>query len=50
MAIFRKLALSIARSDTESTHSMVARIREMAWSQEYLEKLLFNGSYPPDKA
>jgi hypothetical protein len=29
---------------------MVARIREMAWSQEYLEKLLFNGSYPPDKA
>jgi hypothetical protein len=45
MAFIRKIALSLARSDTGSTRSMVSRIKQMAWSEEYLEHLLFQSGY-----
>jgi hypothetical protein len=40
-AFIRKIALSLARSDTGSTRSMAGRIKQMAWSEAYLEHLLF---------
>jgi predicted transposase YbfD/YdcC len=45
MAYIRKIALTIARSDKESKSSMAGRIKQMAWSDEYLEKLLFNSDF-----
>ncbi|MDR3162089.1 MAG: ISAs1 family transposase, partial [Spirochaetaceae bacterium] len=45
MAFIRKIALSLARSDTESTRSMASRIKQMAWSEEYLEHLLFRSGF-----
>jgi predicted transposase YbfD/YdcC len=41
MAILRKLALTVARSDTETKSSVIGRRKQMAWSNEYLERLLF---------
>ncbi|MDR1250299.1 MAG: ISAs1 family transposase [Treponema sp.] len=45
MAFIRKMALSLARSDTESKRSMASRIKQMAWSEEYLERLLFHSGF-----
>jgi predicted transposase YbfD/YdcC len=44
-ACFRKIALTVARSDKQSTHSVKKRIKQMAWSDEYLEHLLFHSSF-----
>jgi uncharacterized protein YaeQ len=41
MAILRKMALTVARSDTEAKSNIIGRRKEMAWSNEYLERLLF---------
>jgi hypothetical protein len=41
MTILRKLALTVARGDTERKSSIIGRRKQMAWSNEYLEKLLF---------
>jgi predicted transposase YbfD/YdcC len=41
MAFIRKTALAIARSDTETKSSVAGRIKQMAWSESYLEQLLF---------
>jgi predicted transposase YbfD/YdcC len=41
MAFIRKIALTVARSDTETKSSVVGRIKQMAWSESYLEQLLF---------
>jgi predicted transposase YbfD/YdcC len=41
MAIMRKLALTVARADTETKSSIIGRRKQMAWSDEYLERLLF---------
>ena len=41
MAFIRKIALTIARSDTETKSSVAGRIKQMAWSESYLEQLLF---------
>jgi hypothetical protein len=41
MAILRKLALTVARADTETKSSIIGRRKQIAWSNEYLEKLLF---------
>ena len=41
MAILRKLALTVVRADTESKSSIIGRRKQMAWSNEYLERLLF---------
>jgi predicted transposase YbfD/YdcC len=46
MNILRKIALTIARSDTSSKSSMASRIKQMAWSDSYLENLLFLSSFP----
>jgi predicted transposase YbfD/YdcC len=45
MAFIRKIALTVARSDTETKSSVVGRIKQMAWSDEYLEKLLFHSTF-----
>ena len=45
MSFIRKIALTIARSDTESKSSVAGRIKQMAWSDEYLEQLLFASSF-----
>jgi hypothetical protein len=45
MAFIRKIALSLARSDTGSTRSMASRIKQMAWSEEYLEQVLFRSGF-----
>jgi uncharacterized protein YaeQ len=41
MAFIRKITLTIARSDTETKSYVAGRIKQMAWSEEYLEQLLF---------
>ena len=41
MAFIRKIALTVARCDTGSKSSVAGRIKEMAWSESYLERLLF---------
>jgi uncharacterized protein YaeQ len=41
MTILRKIALTVARSDTETKSSIIGRRKQMAWSNEYLEHLLF---------
>jgi hypothetical protein len=41
MAILRKLALTVAHADTETKSSIIGRRKQMAWSNEYLERLLF---------
>jgi predicted transposase YbfD/YdcC len=41
MAVIRKIALTIARADTETKSSIASRIKQMAWSESYLEQLLF---------
>jgi uncharacterized protein YaeQ len=45
LSFIRKIALSLARSDTESSRSMASRIKQMAWSEEYLEGLLFHSGF-----
>jgi hypothetical protein len=45
MAFIRKIALTAARSDKESKSSVAGRIKQMAWSGDYLEKLLFNSEF-----
>ena len=44
MGFIRKIALTIARSDTETKSSVAGRIKQMAWSENYLEHLLFSSS------
>jgi len=41
MTFIRKIALTIARLDTETKSSVAGRIKQMAWSEEYLEQMLF---------
>jgi predicted transposase YbfD/YdcC len=44
-AFIRKIALSLARSDTDSKRSIASRIKQMAWSEQYLEHLLFQSGF-----
>jgi len=41
LALIRKIALTIARSDKESKTSIRGRVQQMGWSEDYLESLLF---------
>jgi uncharacterized protein YaeQ len=50
MAFIRKIALTIARSDTETKSSVAGRIKQMAWSDEYLEQLLFSSTFASQQA
>jgi predicted transposase YbfD/YdcC len=45
MAFIRKIVLTIARSDTETKSSVTGRVKEMAWSDEYREKMLFDSNF-----
>jgi predicted transposase YbfD/YdcC len=44
-AYFRKIAKTVARADKESTDSVKSRVKQMAWSDDYLERLLFHSSF-----
>jgi hypothetical protein len=48
MAILRKLALTVARSDQKTKSSIIGRRKQMTWSDEYLERLLFQSSFAVD--
>jgi predicted transposase YbfD/YdcC len=48
MAILRKLALTLARADTETKSSVIGRRKQIAWSNDYLEKLLFQSPFASD--
>jgi predicted transposase YbfD/YdcC len=45
MTFIRKIALTIARSDTETKSSVAGRIKQMTWSDSYLEQLLFDSPF-----
>jgi predicted transposase YbfD/YdcC len=45
LALIRKIALTVARSDRESKTSIRGRVRQMAWSEDYLESLLFRSDF-----
>jgi hypothetical protein len=45
LVFIRTIALSLARSDRQSTWSIASRIKQMAWSDEYLEQLLFQSGF-----
>jgi hypothetical protein len=47
LALIRKIALTIARSDKESKTSVRGRVQQMTWSEDYLESLLFYSGFPP---
>jgi predicted transposase YbfD/YdcC len=42
---FRKIAMTVARADRGSKDSVKSRVKQMAWSDEYLERLLFHSSF-----
>jgi hypothetical protein len=45
LAFMRKIALSLARWDSQSRRSITSRIKPMTWSDEYLEQLLFQSGF-----
>ena len=45
LGLIRKIALTIARSDKESKTSVRGRVQQMAWSEDYLESLLFHSDF-----
>jgi hypothetical protein len=45
LTFIRKIALSLTRSDSQSKRSIASRIKQMAWSDEYLEQLLFQSGF-----
>ena len=50
MAILRKLALTVARADTETKRSIIGRRKQFAWSDEYLEQILFQTDLASDSS
>jgi hypothetical protein len=44
-AYFRKIGMTVARADRESKDSIKSRVKQMAWSDDYLERLLFHSSF-----
>jgi predicted transposase YbfD/YdcC len=45
MSFIRKIALAIARLDTETKSSLAGRIKQMAWSEDCLEQMLFTSPF-----
>jgi predicted transposase YbfD/YdcC len=45
MAILRKPALTVARAEAETKIGIIGRREQMAWSNEYLEHLLFQSPF-----
>lgn len=50
MAILRKLALTVARADTETKRSIIGRRKQFAWPDEYLERILFQTDLASDSS
>ncbi|GMO46139.1 MAG: ISAs1-like element ISEc5 family transposase [Termitinemataceae bacterium] len=50
MAFIRKIALTLARSDKESKSSMVGRLKQMGWDNDYLEQMLFDSGFGANSA
>jgi predicted transposase YbfD/YdcC len=48
MAILRKLALTVACADTKTKSNSIGQRKQMAWSTDYLEWLLFQSSLVSD--
>jgi hypothetical protein len=46
LGLIRKIALTVARSDKESKTGVRGRVQQMAWPEEYLERLLFHSDFP----
>jgi hypothetical protein len=44
-AYFWKIAKTVARADKESTDRVKSRVKQMARSDDYLERLLFHSSF-----
>jgi hypothetical protein len=44
-AYFRKIGMTVARADSESKDSVKSRVKQMAWSDDYFERLLFHSSF-----
>jgi predicted transposase YbfD/YdcC len=42
---FRKIAMTVARVDRGLKDSVKSRVKQMAWSDDYLERLLFLSSF-----
>jgi hypothetical protein len=42
---FRKIGMTVARADRESKDSMKSRVKQTAWSDDYLERLLFHSPF-----
>jgi hypothetical protein len=42
---FLKIAMTVARADRGSKDSVKSRVKQMAWSDDYLERLLFQSSF-----
>jgi hypothetical protein len=45
MAVMRKIVLTAARADTATKSSIIGRRKQAAWSNEYLEQLLFQSPF-----
>ncbi|GHV27497.1 H repeat-associated protein YdcC [Spirochaetia bacterium] len=50
MAFIRKIAMTLARSDKESKSSMVGRLKQMGWDNDYLEQMLFDSGFGANSA
>ncbi|GHU52015.1 hypothetical protein FACS1894200_12490 [Spirochaetia bacterium] len=50
MAFIRKIALTLAQSDKESKSSMVGRLKQIGWDNDYLEQMLFNSDFGANSA
>lgn len=46
MAFIRKVALTAVRADTGSKRSLKGRIKNLSWSDQYVEKILFHTTFP----
>jgi predicted transposase YbfD/YdcC len=44
-AYFRKIGMTVVWADRESEDSIKSRVKQMAWSDDYLERLLFHSSF-----
>ncbi|MDR2517259.1 MAG: ISAs1 family transposase [Spirochaetaceae bacterium] len=49
LGLIRKIALTIARSDKESKTSVRGRVQQMAWPEDYLERLLSHSDFPSEQ-
>lgn len=46
MALIRKIAMTMVRQDKKPKRSIASKIKQMAWSEHYLEEMLFGPDSP----